>query len=233
MDAWIALARGPLFRFSLAVCVLGLLYRVVVAGYSLLRAWQKAGDRLLPLPAIARATLDWVVPRRLLRARPLYSVASFAFHIGVVLVPLFLAGHVALWQQDLPVHWPKLSSLAADTLTLLALAALTGVLFGRVLTKESRALTRTQDVVVLVLLAAVLAAGFLAAHPVLAPFDARALLLTHVLLGDLVLILTPLTKIVHCILFPFMQLAGEIGWHFPAESGRHVALALGKEGERI
>lgn len=233
MDAWIALARGPLFRLSLAVCVLGLLYRVGVAGYSLRRAWQKAGDQLLPLPAIARATLEWVAPRRLMRARPLYSLASFAFHLGIVVVPLFLAGHVTLWQQDLPVRWPRLSSLAADALTLLALAALSGVLLARLLTKESRALTRTQDIVVLVLLAGVLAAGFLAAHPVLAPFDARALLLAHVLLGDLALILTPLTKIVHCILFPFMQLAGEIGWHFPAESGRHVALALGKEGERI
>ncbi len=233
MDGWIALARGPLFRLSLAVCVLGLLYHVGVACYSLLRAWQKAGDQLLPLSAIGRATLDWVAPRRLLRARPLYSIASFAFHVGIVIVPLFLAGHVALWQRDLPVRWPTLPPLAADALTLIALAALSGILMARALTKESRALTRKQDVLVLVLLVGVLAAGFLAAHPAFAPFDARALLLAHVLLGDLALILTPLTKIVHCILFPFMQLAGEIGWHFPAETGRHVALALGKEGERI
>ena len=27
MDTWIALARGPLFRVSLAICVLGLTYR--------------------------------------------------------------------------------------------------------------------------------------------------------------------------------------------------------------
>ncbi len=233
MDAWITLARGPIFRISLAVCVLGLLYRVGVACYSLLRAWRNAGDRVLPIRAIARATLDWVLPRRLLRARPLYSIASFAFHVGILAVPLFLAGHVALVRQDVSIPWPTLPPLAADALTLVALAAVAGVVLGRALTPESRALTQTQDVVVLVLLFGVLAAGFLASHPVLAPFDARALLLVHVLLGDLVLVLTPLTKIVHCVLFPFMQLAGEIGWHFPAESGRHVALALGKEGERV
>ena len=74
------------------------------------------------------------------------------------------------------------------------------------MTKESRALTQTQDVVVLVLLAGVLVAGFLASHPALAPFDARTLLLAHVLLGDLVLILTPLTKIVPAFLgsWPFV-----------------------------
>lgn len=233
MDAWIAFARGPLFRLSLAVCVLGLLYRAGIACYSLLSAWRKAGDRQLPLAAIGRATLDWLVPRRLLRARPLYSTASFAFHVGILVVPLFLAGHVILWERDVPVAWPALPPFAADALTLLALAALAGVLLARALTKESRALTRTTDVLVLLLLAALLGAGFLGSHPSVAPIDARALILAHVLLGDLALVLTPLTKIVHCVLFPFMQLAGEIGWHFPAGTGRDVAAALGKVGERI
>ncbi len=233
MDAWIDLARGPLFRLSLAVCILGLLYHVGVTLDALRRAWRQAGDKVVPLPAIARATLEWAVPRRLLRARPLYSAASLAFHVGIIVVPLFLAGHVTLWQEDVPLRWPRLPSILADVLTLVAIFALIGILLARGVTKESRALTRPQDAVVLFLLAALLLAGFLAVHPALAPFDARALLLAHVLLGDLVLVLTPLTKIVHCILFPLMQLAGEIGWHFPAESGRHVALALGKEGERI
>ena len=40
---------------------------------------------------------------------------------------------------------------------------------------------------------------------------------------DLALVLTPLTKIVHCILAPLTQLLAEAGWHFPAASGRNVA----------
>ncbi len=31
MDGWIDLARGPLFRIALAICVLGLAYRVGVS----------------------------------------------------------------------------------------------------------------------------------------------------------------------------------------------------------
>ncbi len=61
----------------------------------------------------------------------------------------------------------------------------------------------------------------------------RGLVLVHVLVGDLALILTPLTKIVHCILYPLTQLLSEVGWHFPAASGRHVAVALAKEQEPI
>jgi hypothetical protein len=59
------------------------------------------------------------------------------------------------------------------------------------------------------------------------------MLLVHLLGANLVLFLTPLTKIVHCILGPLNPLVGEVAWHFPAESGAHVALALGKENEPV
>ena len=59
------------------------------------------------------------------------------------------------------------------------------------------------------------------------------MLLVHLLLGNLALILTPMTKIVHCVLGPLTQLLSEVAWHFPAESGRHVAVALGKESEPL
>ncbi|MFZ5785338.1 MAG: hypothetical protein ACOY3Y_02745, partial [Acidobacteriota bacterium] len=71
------------------------------------------------------------------------------------------------------------------------------------------------------------------AHPLWAPVDARALLLVHLLLADATLVLTPMTKMAHCILFPVLQLVFELGWHFPQASGRHVATALAKEDERV
>ena len=77
IESWIDLARGPLFRVSLGILVLGLIYRFAVAAVQVAAAWRRAGDRQLPTAAIASATLGWLFPRRLLRARPLYSVASF------------------------------------------------------------------------------------------------------------------------------------------------------------
>jgi hypothetical protein len=59
------------------------------------------------------------------------------------------------------------------------------------------------------------------------------MLLLHMLLGNLALVLTPTTKIAHCVLYPFTQLIFQLGWHFPAESGRHVAVALAKEDEPV
>jgi nitrate reductase gamma subunit len=233
MDSWIELARGPLFRVSLAILVLGLAYRFIVALVQIVQVWRSAGDRRVPTKAVARATLSWIFPRRLLRARPLYSVASLLFHVGIILVPLFLLGHVALLSGWLPAGWPTLGPLAADVLTILCIVALGGLLVGRLASRTARALSKPQDVLILAVLFLLMLFGLFASHPGWSPFDARAMVLLHMLAGNLVLILTPTTKIAHCVLYPLTQLIFELGWHFPAESGRHVAVALAKENEPV
>ena len=233
MDLWIETARGPFFRVALTIIILGLGYRVVVVVLQIATSWRRAADRRLPGMDIAAATLGWLVPVRLLRSRPVYSAASFLFHVGVIVVPLFLVGHAALLAGILPRGWPTLNSTVADGLTLACLAALVVLLVGRVAVKSARKLTRTQDAVILVVLLVTVLFGFLAAHPTQSPFDARAMLLFHILGGNLVLVLIPTTKIAHCVLYPFTQLLFQLGWHFPAESGRHVAIALAKEDEPI
>jgi nitrate reductase gamma subunit len=99
--------------------------------------------------------------------------------------------------------------------------------------RTSRELTTTADVTVLLLLLVVTASGFWAAHPLSSPATPRAMLLVHLLAANLVLFVTPLTKIVHCVLAPLNQLVSEVAWHFPAESGAHVAIALGKENDPV
>jgi nitrate reductase gamma subunit len=233
MDTWIELARGPLFRISLAILVLGLGYRFTVAMAQIVASWRRAGDRAIPAAAVAKATLGWIFPRRALRARPFYSAASILFHVGILVVPPFLLGHVALLGGWLPAGWPTLGPAAADTLTIAGILALGFVLAGRIATRSARALSRFQDVAVVAVLFLVMLFGFLGAHPALSPFDARAMVLLHMLLGNLALILTPTTKIAHCVLYPLTQLIFQLGWHFPAESGRHVMVALGKENEPV
>jgi nitrate reductase gamma subunit len=233
MDTWITLARGPFFRIALAICVLGLGYRLAVALWQIYSSWRQAGDRRIPVRAVFKATVKWMLPTHLLRLRPVYGLASLMFHLGILLVPVFFAGHVRLWQASIPVAWPMLGPGLADTLTLAAIAGLLMILLGRLLITASRDLTTSEDVWILLVLLVLAVSGYWAAHPTSSPFGARGMVLVHVLVGDLALILTPLTKIVHCILYPLTQLLSEIGWHFPAASGRHVAVALAKEQEPV
>jgi nitrate reductase gamma subunit len=231
MDAWIALARGPLFRLALAMCLLGLAYHLLNTLWMLRQSHRRAADKELRLRSVLAAILGGLLPAR--RRRPLQTVASLAFHAGILLVPLFFVGHVTLWQPYLPIGWPTLGPVASDGLTLAALAGLLALLLGRWLVRTSRELTSRADVAVLLLLLAVVASGYWAAHPTSSPAAPRAMLLAHILLGDLTLALTPLTKIAHGVLAPLNHLVTEVAWHFPAESGAHVALALGKENDPV
>lgn len=233
MDLWIEIARGPLFRIALTVMVLGLAYRLVVVILQIAAAWFRAADRRLPGRDIVAATVGWLLPVRLLRSRPIYSAASLLFHIGVIVVPLFLAGHGALLAGFLPGAWPTLSPALADGLTLACLAALVVLLAGRVVVQPARKLTKARDILLLAVLLLTVLFGYLAAHPTQSPLAARSMLLLHILVGNLVLVLIPTTKIAHCVLYPFTQLLFQLGWHFPAETGRHVAIALAKEDEPI
>jgi nitrate reductase gamma subunit len=233
MDTWIELARGPFFRISLAILILGLGYRFGVAIAQVVTSWRQAGDRKVPTKAVAAATLGWLFPRRLLRAKPLYSIASVLFHVGILLVPLFLIGHVTLLQRWIPGWWPRLGPVTADTLTVVCLLALGVLIGGRLSSKTSRHLSKPADVLILAVLFLVVLFGFFSSHPAWSPFDARTMLLLHMMLGNFALILTPTTKIAHCVLYPFTQLIFQLGWHFPAESGRHVAVALAKENEPV
>lgn len=233
MDAWIDLARGPLFRIALTVCVLGLTYRFVVTVVQIVGAWRRAGDPRVPIGDVAISTAKWLIPVRLLSVRPITSIASFSLHLGILIVPMFLAGHVALLNGVLPEFWPTLPAWMTDGLTIAALCALVVLVGARVAVAAARHLTRIQDVSVLLLLFAMLGFGFLAAHPSLSPFPARSMVLLHVLLGNMVLIAIPLSKISHCVLYPLTQLAFQLGWHFPAETGRHVAIALAKENDPV
>jgi nitrate reductase gamma subunit len=233
MQSWIDFAQGPLLRISVAVCLMGLMYRLALGVWAAATCWYRAADRRLPFAKMLRTTLGWLLPSSLLRVRPVFSLLSFAFHIGIIVVGLFYVGHVALWQPVVPVPWPVVGPGWSDPLTILALVALVGVLVGRVGVRTSRALTRTGDVLVLGLLLFLLLTGYLAAHPEVAPGSPMAWVLAHMLLGDATLVALPTTKLAHCVLWGTTRLTWELGWHFPADTGRHVARVLGKEGKPI
>jgi nitrate reductase gamma subunit len=231
MDAWIALARGPMFRVALAACLLGLAYHLGNTLWMIRQSHRRSTDKDLSLGAVLAATLAGLLPFR--QRRPVQTIAGVAFHAGILLVPIFYVGHVTLWQPSFPLPWPTLGPAVSDALSLAALAGLAALLLWRLLVRTSRELSTTADVAVLLLLLAVTASGYWAAHPASSPAAPRTMLLVHLLAANLALFLTPLTKIVHCVLAPLNPLVSEVAWHFPAESGAHVALALGKENEPV
>lgn len=234
LTSMLDLARGPLFRFTFALMVLGLARLVLLTIYRSARAYALAGDKGVNWSLIRQRTLWWLFPfGRFARTRTGYSVISFVFHVGLIIVPVFLFAHVHLWERGLGFSWWTLPPIVADVLTIVTIIAAIGLIVGRVSSQLSRAISRGWDYAWPVLLLVPFVSGLFAAHPTWCPVDYRVMLLIHILSAELIFVLIPFSKIAHCVLVPFSQLVSELGWRFPATAGKDVARDLGKESVPI
>ncbi len=236
MEHWLQWARGPLFITAMVVLFAGLA-RVLwldIAGLLLLWRRSRKNGRTVPWGAVFWASLKALRPLpRGEHARGLFSVTSIVFHVSIIITPLFLAGHILLWKRGLGVSWPAMGNVAADGLSLVAVASVVLLLLLRVGSRTARAISRPQDYLLLVLIAVPFVSGLLAMHPHYNPFSYDGVMLVHVLAGNLVLMLIPFTKLSHVALLPFTQLVTELSWHLEPGAGLRVAQALHKEEEPI
>jgi len=233
MDRWLELAKGPIFQFAYLFMVLGLLRHLILALIGTVRSIRRANDKKIPFKTVMKATAGWLMPVKKLQPNIMLSVLSIVMHVGLIVVPIFLFSHVALWQKSAGIGWPALALGPSDFLTLLTTAAIFLLLALRIISREGRSLSTFQDYALLLLLAVPFVSGYLALHPWLNPFTYKGTMLVHVLSADLLFILMPLTKLSHAVLMPGAQLYSEVAWHFPADSGRNVGITLNKEEKPI
>lgn len=233
METWIQWARGPFFVFSFTFMLVGLVRHVAVTLWEMRRTMQRAGDKALAYRPAVIATMKWLFPLGKLRQNVWFSLTSILFHVAILIVPIFLAGHIALWARGAGVSWPAIPNFVADLLTILAVVTAVGLVLQRLGARATRALSRPQDYALPLLIAVPFATGFLMMHPVHNPFSFSATMLVHIVSANLVMITMPITKLSHAVLMPSVQLVSEMGWRWPADGGSRVAVALGKEGEPV
>ena len=210
---------GTGLAISLTVFVIGMAWRVVwyIRGLDwrldrvAYRPYMKQG-----LKGAAQSALAWLVPlgTRSMRNAPLFTILMFLFHIGVAIVPLFLAGHAVLLKSALGVSLPAMPQGFADFLTILAVIALAFLILRRLTLPEVRLLTTRSDWLVITLAGLPLVSGcFAALH-----LPGYGFWLTlHMLSGNILLIAAPFTKLSHIVLY-FMS-RGQLGMDFSIKRG--------------
>lgn len=234
METLLDFARGPLFRFAFSLMMLGLLRILVLDVWGMIGSYRKAADKSMPWGLVVRRSLQWFVPvNRVFHNRPLYSVLSILFHIGLILVPLLLYAHVLLWERAIGIAWPTLPKLAADLLTLSTIATAILLFIGRVASRSSSFLSRKQDYLWPPLLTVPFVTGFMCANLHVSPSVYQIFMLIHVLSGELIFVLIPFTKIAHCILIPLSQLICTLAWRFPAGTDNDICTTLDKKGAPV
>ncbi len=230
----IEFSMGPLFAFSISLMILGLLRLLVLAIASMTAAYRRAGDKNIRLPAILKETLAWMLPgKKAANANIAFSAVSLLFHVGLILLPVFLMEHILVFKKIFRFGWPSIDKTAADVMTLITIAAGLALLAYRVLSRTRRNLSAAYDYLVLALILIVFISGHLV--PGNSSFvDYESRLLVHTLCGNLLLMLLPFTKMAHCILFPVVRTASAIAWHFPANAGAELnKLLYGNEKKKI
>jgi len=142
---------------------------------------------------------------------------SVIFHTLLFMVPLFLLSHNILVDEAWGVSLFAFREKLSDYLTWLFLACVLFFLLRRILLARLRAISSFQDYYILFLAAAPFASGLLAYHQI---FDYRTMITLHMLLGEIMLVSIPFTKIAH--LFLFFVLRFLVNHEYSLGSGRRA-----------
>jgi len=227
-------AMGPLFAITFTFMVLGLLRLIVLHIAQVGESIRRLSNREFGLRGRLRELITWFVPvRHVYRRRPVISIVSFVFHVGLIAIPLLLLEHIALWTRVFGFGWPGFPPLLADVVTLIVIVSGLVLLGFRMVDEGGRSLSSPMDYLLLVVLLAAVTSGFMAMHPGVNPLSYRPMLLTHVLSSELAFVLIPTTKLAHCVLFPFDRVSSEVFWKMPVGAGDKVARELHGEEARV
>jgi len=198
----INLLTGPVVWLSLAVLLIGCAWRMIVVR----RAVKKdaSATAYLNRQGSLRSLAHWLVPFAALnmRQRPLITVISFAFHIGLLASPLFLLAHVILIRRAVGVAIPAWPDAVATVLVWMVVVSGLALAVRRATEPTVRYISTPRDWLSLVIAVAPFVTGLVARHQLLAPEIAVGL---HVVTGCIWIAALPWTRLMHLFNFTFTR----------------------------
>ena len=194
---------GPALWFTFIFFIGGLFVRIAIL-FRLSRQKDRIVYNHVNLGWGLRSILHWLIPwaSASMRQQPVFCIVAFIFHITLLAVPLFLAAHNTLWDEAFGIRLWSLPDALADWMTLVLIASAVFLFVRRQRRPEVRILTTTWDYALLVMTTLPFLTGFLAYHQ-WGPYE--LMLILHIVLGEVLLILIPITKLGHMVLFFFTR----------------------------
>jgi nitrate reductase gamma subunit len=210
---------GPLAWIAFGIFFIGIIYRIIMYIRGL--DWQLDRVAYTAYPGAGmkgalKSIFFWLVPfgSRSFRVNPGFTIFFFLFHIGLLIVPIFLEAHNILLEERLGFRLFSISNTTADILTVLMLGSAVFLVLRRIALSEVRILTTWYDYLVLLITVAPFFTGFIASHT---QANYHFWLIAHILTGEIMLVAIPFTKLSHFVLF-FMSRA-QLGMDFGIKRG--------------
>jgi nitrate reductase gamma subunit len=194
---------GPLAWVAFALFLGGCLYRLISL---IVLAYKKEQFifTYMSFPYSMRSILRWITPfaTENWRKHPVLTIVTFAFHISLVIAPIFLLSHIILWEEAWNLRWPALPDGLADVMTVIVVAGCIFFLIRRLTQPEVQFVTSASDYVILAIVAAPFVTGFLAYHQWFAyPY----MVIAHILAGEVMLVAIPFTRLSHMVFSPLTR----------------------------
>jgi nitrate reductase gamma subunit len=198
-----AFVTGPLAWAAFIVFIGGSLYKIIRM-MMLVHKKEKFIFTYISLKYSLRSILHWMIPFATvnMRKHPILTIVSFAFHISLLLVPIFLLSHIILFDESWNVSWLSLPDAVADIMTLIVIGGCLFFLIRRIIRKEVKYVTSVSDYILLTVVAAPFLTGFIAYHQW---FYYQLFLILHILTGEIMLMAIPFTRLSHMIFSPFTR----------------------------
>ena len=194
---------GPLAWLAFIVFFGGSLYRLITL-FVLINQKEKFIYTYMSLKYGLRSILHWSTPfaTENMKRHPLLTIVTFAFHICLLLTPIFLLAHVTMIDESWNISWWNLSEGAAQIMTVMVVACCVFFLIRRLVSPEVQYVTAASDYAILALVAAPFVTGFLAYYQWL---DYQIVVILHILSGEILLVAIPFTRLSHMLFAPLTR----------------------------
>jgi nitrate reductase gamma subunit len=196
--------EGPLLWIAFMVFIIGSLLRVAMF---LVASTKK--DKIIyqhfSWKYVFATLFRWLLPiNKSVAKNPIYTILGYIFHICLVVVPIWLGGHIYLWEESrFEWSWTPIPDWLADWMTIILLFIALFFLLRRIFSADIRLLSGFADYLLIVVTALPFLTGYFLSHGTLdgIGFLGDNMTLIHMLSGELMLILIPFTKLSHFVLF--------------------------------
>ena len=197
------LVSGPLAWLAFVIFLGGCLYRLISL-FVLIHKKERFIYSYFSLKYGLRSILRWSTPfgTENMRRHPLFTIVTFAFHICLLLTPIFLLAHVMMIDESWNLSWWSLPEGAAAVMTLIVIACCVFFLIRRLVSPEVQYVTSASDFVILAIVAAPFITGFMAYFQW---FDYQIMVILHILSGEIMLVAIPFTRLSHMLFAPLTR----------------------------
>ena len=194
---------GPLAWSAFIIFIGGCLYRLISL-LILVHRKERFIYSYMSFKYGLRSILRWSTPfaTENMRRHPVMTIVAFAFHICLLITPLFLLAHVVLFEEAWNVSWWTLPDALADAMTLIVVAGCIFFLVRRLTNREVQYVTTASDFVLLAIVVAPFVTGFLAYYQW---FGYKIFVILHILSGEIMLVTIPFTRLSHMVTAPLTR----------------------------